>query len=55
MTVRLPAFCRLRMQLTPHQSNSTELPMRYVPLPSTMAPPPPDSTSSSSPWYVVYR
>ena len=47
MVLLKPMLRRVRMALTPHQSNSTLLPIRYVPLPRTITPPPSLSTATN--------
>lgn len=48
-------FLRVRIALTPHQSNSTLLPMRYVPLPRTITPPPSLSTDITRITHITRR
>src|SRR6266849_5352351 len=53
MMVRTPWSRRLLAHVTAHQSNSTLLPIRYTPLPSTIVPCSSNSTSCSEALYVV--
>ena len=56
-TLRSPRSLRPHTMLTVPQSNSTLLPMRYGPAPSTTMPRPSGGTDMSSepPPYVTYR